>query len=189
MNEILLPVLIVAGIGLLCGLGLAIASIVMAVPKDEKAEAIEEILPGANCGACGYNTCREKAIAIIQNKAEVAMCIPYMRAKQESYSNKVFNAMPGLLVTVDYNLKIIQMNEAASKLFNMPKKRRLIGKPVSEIMDDYSLASILAFERNLMQDEIYLEDQKCYLDRVMTNDKENKIDSLHYEGYYKGAEA
>ena len=49
MNEILLPVLIVAGIGLLCGLGLAIASIVMAVPKDEKAEAIEEILPGANC--------------------------------------------------------------------------------------------------------------------------------------------
>ena len=70
-------------------------------PKDE-----------LNCGACGYNTCREKAIAIIQNKAEVAMCIPYMRAKQESYSNKVFNAMPGLLVTVDYNLKIIQMNEA-----------------------------------------------------------------------------
>ena len=56
-------------------------------------------------------------------------------------------------------------------------------------MDDYSLASILAFERNLMQDEIYLEDQKCYLDRVMTNDKENKNDSLHYEGYYKGAEA
>ncbi len=48
-------------------------------PKDE-----------LNCGACGYNTCREKAIAIIQNKAEVAMCIPYMRAKQESYSNKVF---------------------------------------------------------------------------------------------------
>ena len=83
--------------------------------------------------------------------------------------------MPGLLVTVDYNLKIIQMNEAASKLFNMPKKRRLIGKLVSEIMDDYSLASILAFERNLMQDEIYLEDQKCYLDRVMTNDKENKM--------------
>ena len=128
-----------------------------------------------NCGACGYNTCREKAIAIIQNKAEVAMCIPYMRARQESYSNKVFNAMPGLLVTVDYNLKIIQMNQAATKLFNVPKKRRLIGKPVSEIMDDYSLASILAFDRNLMQDEIYLEDQKCYLDRVMTNDKENKM--------------
>lgn len=41
-------------------------------------------------------------------------------------------------------------------------------------MDDYSLASILAFERNLMQDEIYLEDQKCYLDRVMTMIKKIK---------------
>ena len=49
--EILIAVAIVAGIGLLLGLGLAIASIVLAVPKDEKAEAIEEILPGANCGA------------------------------------------------------------------------------------------------------------------------------------------
>ena len=133
-------------------------------PKDE-----------LNCGACGYNTCREKAIAIIQNKAEVAMCIPYMRARQESYSNKVFNAMPGLLVTVDYNLRIIQMNQAATDLFNTPRKRRMIGRPVSEIMEDYSLASILAFDRNLMQDEIYLEEQKRYLERVMTNDRENKM--------------
>lgn len=48
MNQILLAIFIVAGIGLIAGLGLAIASIVMAVPKDEKAEAIQEILPGAN---------------------------------------------------------------------------------------------------------------------------------------------
>ena len=83
--------------------------------------------------------------------------------------------MPGLLVTVDYNLRIIQMNQAATDLFNTPHKRRLIGHPVSEIMEDYSFASILAFDRNLMQDEIYLEEQKRYLDRVMTNDRENKM--------------
>ena len=53
MMELLFPVLLVAGIGLVAGLGLAIASAVMAVPKDEKAEAIQEMLPGANCGACG----------------------------------------------------------------------------------------------------------------------------------------
>lgn len=52
MNEILTPVLIVAGIGLLAGLILAVASIVMAVPKNEKAEAIRDMLPGANCGDC-----------------------------------------------------------------------------------------------------------------------------------------
>ena len=54
MNEILLPILLVSGIGLILGLGLAIASKVMAVPVDEKAEKIAEALPGANCGACGY---------------------------------------------------------------------------------------------------------------------------------------
>ena len=76
MNEILLPVLIVAGIGLLCGLGLAIASIVMAVPKDEKAEAIEEILPGANCGACGYSGCAGYAKALSSGEAPVGLCSP-----------------------------------------------------------------------------------------------------------------
>ena len=76
MNEILLPVLIVAGIGLLCGLGLAIASIVMAVPKDEKAEAIEEILPGANCGACGYSGCAGYAKALSSGEAWVPTTTP-----------------------------------------------------------------------------------------------------------------
>ena len=56
--EILTPILIVGIIGLLAGVILAVASIVMAVPKDEKAEALEEILPGANCGGCGFAGCR-----------------------------------------------------------------------------------------------------------------------------------
>ena len=54
MNPILLAVLTVGGIGLVAGLLLAVFSIVMAVPKDEKAEEITECLPGANCGSCGY---------------------------------------------------------------------------------------------------------------------------------------
>ncbi|MDO5452164.1 MAG: hypothetical protein Q4F20_00260 [Eubacteriales bacterium] len=53
MNPIILAVIIVAILGLVLGLLLAIASIVMAVPVDEKAVAIEEVLAGANCGACG----------------------------------------------------------------------------------------------------------------------------------------
>ena len=57
MTEILFPVLIVAGIGLLAGLLLAVLSKIMAVPVDEKEEAITEVLPGANCGACGFSGC------------------------------------------------------------------------------------------------------------------------------------
>jgi RnfABCDGE-type electron transport complex B subunit len=74
MNEILTPVLIVAGIGLLSGLILAVASIVMAVPKDEKAEAIREMLPGANCGACGFSGCDGYAKAMSSGEAKPGLC-------------------------------------------------------------------------------------------------------------------
>ena len=74
MNEILIPVLIVAGIGLLSGLILAVASIVMAVPKDEKAETIRDMLPGANCGACGFSGCDGYAKAISSGEAKPGLC-------------------------------------------------------------------------------------------------------------------
>jgi len=74
MNELLIPVLIVAGIGLFSGLILAFASIVMAVPKDEKAEAIQEMLPGANCGACGFSGCAGYAKAMSNGEAKPGLC-------------------------------------------------------------------------------------------------------------------
>lgn len=74
--EILIPVLIVAGIGLVAGIILAIASVVMAVPKDEKAEAILEVLPGANCGACGFSGCSGYAAALSKSEAQVGLCSP-----------------------------------------------------------------------------------------------------------------
>ena len=77
MNSILLAVGIVAGIGLLIGLILSVASIIMAVPKDEKAEKILAALPGANCGACGYSGCAGF-------QAAQAMRLPLLRARLRS---------------------------------------------------------------------------------------------------------
>ena len=74
--DILTPILIVGIIGLLAGVVLAVASIVMAVPKDEKAEALEAILPGANCGACGYSGCPGYAAAMAKGEAAPGLCSP-----------------------------------------------------------------------------------------------------------------
>ena len=74
--EILAPILIVSLIGLLAGVILAVASVVMAVPKDEKAEALEEVLPGANCGACGYSGCPGYAAAMAKGEASPGLCSP-----------------------------------------------------------------------------------------------------------------
>lgn len=77
MNSIVLAVLLVAAIGLIAGVGLSVASVVMAVPKDEKAEAIRECLPGANCGACGFSGCDGYAAALSKGtEKETRLCAP-----------------------------------------------------------------------------------------------------------------
>ncbi len=72
--KILLPVLIFIGLGLLMGALLALASKLFAVKKDDKAEAIKECLPGANCGGCGYSGCDAYAAAVSAGDAPVNKC-------------------------------------------------------------------------------------------------------------------
>ncbi|WP_040197324.1 [Fe-Fe] hydrogenase large subunit C-terminal domain-containing protein [Candidatus Soleaferrea massiliensis] len=72
-----------------------------------------------NCGACGYPTCREKAIAVYQGKAELRMCIPYMREKAESMSNVILDNTPNAIFLLDADFNIVEFNAAAVKIFNM----------------------------------------------------------------------
>ncbi len=77
MTEILLPILIIGGIGLIAGAGLAIASALMAVPTDETYEKIRECLPGANCGACGFSGCDGYAAALSAGETDKSgLCAP-----------------------------------------------------------------------------------------------------------------
>lgn len=72
--KILIPVLIFIGLGLLMGALLALASKVFAVKKNEKAEAVSECLPGANCGGCGFSGCAAYAEAVAEGRTDVGKC-------------------------------------------------------------------------------------------------------------------
>ena len=74
--SIVLPVIIVGVIGLIAGIGLSVASKLMAVPTDERQEKIREVLPGANCGACGYSGCDGYAAAVASGEATPDKCAP-----------------------------------------------------------------------------------------------------------------
>ena len=74
MNEIIIAVAVVGGVGLLFGILLAAASFVFEIKTDERAEKILEVLPGANCGACGYAGCGAYAEAIVKDGAPVNCC-------------------------------------------------------------------------------------------------------------------
>lgn len=73
-TNIIAAICVVGGTGLLFGLILAIAAHIFAVKKDERAEKILEVLPGANCGSCGYAGCSAYAEAVAKGEAPVNAC-------------------------------------------------------------------------------------------------------------------
>lgn len=73
----IIPILIVGGIGVACGLLLVVASKFMAVEVDQTAEEIRAVLPGANCGACGFAGCDDYAQSLASNpNTKPNLCIP-----------------------------------------------------------------------------------------------------------------
>ena len=66
-------------------------------------------------------------------------------------------------------------NKAANDLFDISRKKQLLGKAVGEMMDDYPIINMIAFNREIVQDCIYLNEQKRYIERVLTNDRKNKL--------------
>lgn len=76
MNSVLIAVAVVVVIGLIAGVGLSVASVLLEVPKDEKAAKIREALPGANCGGCGYSGCDSYAEAVANKGTPTNLCAP-----------------------------------------------------------------------------------------------------------------
>jgi Na+-translocating ferredoxin:NAD+ oxidoreductase RNF subunit RnfB len=87
-----------------------------------------------NCGACGYDTCREKAVAVFQGMAEAEMCIPYMRTRAEGLANVVLRSTPNGIVVVDRAMRVLDANPAFERTFGVPLAE-LIGRPVSAVAD------------------------------------------------------
>ncbi len=86
-----------------------------------------------NCGACGYPTCREKAIAVYQNMAEPQMCLPYMRSKAESLANLIIENTPNGIVILNKNKRIISVNPAFKKIFKT-NETDLTAKSIKEFL-------------------------------------------------------
>ncbi|MCJ7774651.1 MAG: RnfABCDGE type electron transport complex subunit B, partial [Desulfobacterales bacterium] len=75
MNTVLIAVFILGGLGLLTGAILAVASKIFYVYVDPKVTAVENVLPGANCGGCGLPGCGANAEAVVAGKADPNSCV------------------------------------------------------------------------------------------------------------------
>ncbi len=86
-----------------------------------------------DCGACGYDSCRQKAIAVIRGYAEAEMCMPYVKRLAQRRTDKILETSPNGIVMLDSSLAIISMNPAFKQMFMCSDA--LCGKHISYLMD------------------------------------------------------
>lgn len=72
--DLITPIAVLSGLGLFFGIGLAYASRVFEVKTDERVGKVRELLPGANCGACGFSGCDGMAEAIVNEGVPASKC-------------------------------------------------------------------------------------------------------------------
>ncbi len=95
-----------------------------------------------NCGACGYGSCRDRAVAVVRGLAEPEMCIPYMRRLAEQRTDKIIETSPNGIVILDERLEILRMNPAFKQYFTCSEAT--CGKHVSYLMDPEPFERLLA---------------------------------------------
>lgn len=86
-----------------------------------------------DCGACGYASCRDKALAVLRGMAEPEMCLPQMRRLAEQRVDRIIETSPNGIVIVDQQLRILHMNPAFRRFFKCTDT--LCGRPISLLMD------------------------------------------------------
>jgi uncharacterized Fe-S cluster-containing protein len=105
-----------------------------------------------NCGCCGYNRCREKAIGVLQNKADIKMCVPYMRELAESMSNTVVENIPDGILIINDQLYIEHINPAASKLLKLENDVK--GQPVGNLLPSEDFEHVLQSGQNVVNHKL-----------------------------------
>lgn len=146
-----------------------------------------------NCGACGYPTCRAKATAVFQKKAELDMCLPYAIAKAESMSNVVMDVTPNLIFIIDRDLRIRECNKKAQTVLGISREEAL-ERYIFEFIDDKDISEVLRTKKSVIHRKLrieqlsmvvleiiqYIEEQEAVLVIYQDVTKEEKAKEQHY---------
>ena len=115
-----------------------------------------------NCGSCGYNSCREKAIAIIQGKAE-------------SFSDTIVNNTPNGLRVLNEDLEVQQINNAARRIMNIRAASDVLGEPVVRILDPTVFVQVKNSGRIVRDQRTYLAEYKKYVEQTVVYDPDSRM--------------
>lgn len=124
-----------------------------------------------NCGSCGYNTCREKAIAILRGKAVKEMCLPYLMEKERSFSNTIVSSTPNGIMVLNENLEIQLLNKAMCSIIGVEGANSLINKSVTTILQPDLYAKVLGTTEPIHGIKEYLPEYDRYVEETIVFDK------------------
>ena len=128
-----------------------------------------------NCGSCGYDTCREKAVAIYQGKAEISMCLPFLKDKAESFSDTIVKNTPNGLIVVNDLLEVQQINSAALKILNLRAASDVMGTQVVRILDPLPFLNVQSSHRGIYNERTFLAEYDRYVEMTVVPDKESNM--------------
>lgn len=111
-----------------------------------------------NCGSCGYHTCKEKAIAVYNNMAEVNMCLPFMREKAENLANIIFETTPNMIVILNKELDILQLNPSAREFLGIEEGIEK-GMPIVMFLDDKIFSKVRMTRKNIFRERVVIKNK------------------------------
>ena len=127
-----------------------------------------------NCGSCGYNTCREKAVAIINGKADLSMCLPFLKDKAESFSDNIINTTPNGIFVLNESLEVQQINRAALKIMNLKSASDVLGEQVVRILDPKVFMDVLNTHVGVKDERVFLAEYNRYVEQSVVYDRESR---------------
>ena len=127
-----------------------------------------------NCGGCGYDSCREKAIAVYHGLAQKNMCIPYMKKKAESLSHIIVESSHNAIIVVDPNMIIQEINPVADELFgkNTPA---CTGKSVSEFIDPKYFKKVWKTKKSIIHKKVEYDEYDLITEQTIFPIEEYRV--------------
>ena len=146
-----------------------------------------------NCGACGYSTCREKAVAVFRGKAEVTMCMPYALTRAESMSNVVMDMTPNMIFIIGNDMRILDCNKKGQELLGVGHDEA-VQRYIFEFIEEEDIETALltrepVFHKKIRLDQgrivaeetiVYIADLDAVLVLFQDVTREEKIKEQHY---------
>lgn len=127
-----------------------------------------------NCGSCGYNTCREKAIAILEGKASIDMCMPYLKNQAVSFSDSISNYTPNGIIVADDNLQITKINKNARGWFGIKPETDISGEHIVRFLDPTSWYQVLETKKSIKDEITHMKEYNLYIEQTIIYDVESK---------------